>query len=35
MMLEAEKIPLPELLKSVLERSGYLDALVKEGTFEV
>jgi len=34
LMLEAEKTPLPELLKTVLERSGYLDALVKEGTFE-
>jgi DNA helicase-2/ATP-dependent DNA helicase PcrA len=31
---EMEKHPLPELLQLVLERSGYLDALLKEGTFE-
>jgi DNA helicase-2/ATP-dependent DNA helicase PcrA len=31
---EAGKAPLPELLRLVLERSGYLEALVKEDTFE-
>lgn len=32
--VESEQEPLPQLLKTVLERSGYLDALAKEGTFE-
>ncbi|MBN2025408.1 MAG: DNA helicase PcrA [Actinobacteria bacterium] len=31
---EIEKLPLPDLLQVVLERSGYLDALAREGTFE-
>jgi len=31
---EMERLPLPELLQVVLERSGYLDALAQEGTFE-
>jgi len=31
---EMEKLPLPELLQAVLERSGYLEALAQEGTFE-
>ncbi len=31
---EAEKLPLPELLQAVLERSGYLEALRREETFE-
>jgi DNA helicase-2/ATP-dependent DNA helicase PcrA len=31
---EMERLPLPELLQLVLERSGYLDALAQEGTFE-
>ena len=31
---ELERLPLPELLQAVLERSGYLDALTREGTFE-
>ncbi len=31
---EVEKLSLPELLQAVLERSGYLDALAAEGTFE-
>jgi DNA helicase-2/ATP-dependent DNA helicase PcrA len=33
-MGEMEELPLPELLRVVLERSGYLDALRQEGTFE-
>jgi DNA helicase II / ATP-dependent DNA helicase PcrA len=32
--VELERASLPELLQSVLERSGYLEALEKEGTFE-
>lgn len=31
---EAERLSLPELLQAVLERSGYLEALAREGTFE-
>ena len=31
---EMEQLSLPELLQVVLERSGYLDALAQEGTFE-
>ncbi len=31
---EAGRLPLPELLQTVLERSGYLEALAREGTFE-
>jgi DNA helicase-2/ATP-dependent DNA helicase PcrA len=31
---EMELLSLPELLQAVLERSGYLDALTREGTFE-
>lgn len=31
---DAHHTPLPEFIKLVLECSGYLDALVKEGTFE-
>lgn len=31
---EIEQLPLPELLQAVLERSGYLEALAQEGTFE-
>jgi DNA helicase-2/ATP-dependent DNA helicase PcrA len=31
---EMEQLSLPELLQVVLERSGYIDALAQEGTFE-
>ncbi|MDD5667359.1 MAG: UvrD-helicase domain-containing protein [Actinomycetota bacterium] len=31
---EVERLPLPELLQAVLDRSGYLEALEREGTFE-
>jgi DNA helicase-2/ATP-dependent DNA helicase PcrA len=31
---DMEKLSLPELLQAVLERSGYLEALAREGTFE-
>jgi DNA helicase II / ATP-dependent DNA helicase PcrA len=31
---EMDRLPMPELLQVVLERSGYLDALAREGTFE-
>jgi superfamily I DNA/RNA helicase len=30
---EAETLPLPELLQVVLERSGYMEALAREGPF--